>query len=110
MKVLEEIFGSILIFARHLRTETPDRTEIDELIADTYDKFKKKLKVFMSVCRGPGGSNNYHIDHGRGAFDLEDASEEMGAHTNPLPLSLARYTHPNFPLPEGFPISNMPRW
>ena len=87
MKVLEEIFSSILIFARHLRSETADRTEIDGLIADTYDQFQKKLKAFMSVCRdlsdrrGPGRSNNYHIDHGRGAFDLEDAREETG---NPL--------------------------
>lgn len=29
---------------------------------------------------------------------------------NPLLRSLARYTRPNFPFPNGLPISNIPRW
>lgn len=34
----------------------------------------------------------------------------LSAQTNPLLRSLAKYTRPNFPFPNGRPISNIPRW
>lgn len=92
MKLLEEIFGSILIFARHLRSE-PTK-EVDAKVLDVYHIFKKKLKVFMSVCRGlserrgPGGLKNYELDHGHEEFDQEDISEDRGNTLGQLLLRL----------------------
>jgi hypothetical protein len=34
----------------------------------------------------------------------------LRAHTNPVLFSCAKYTLPNFPLPRGLPISNIPKW
>lgn len=92
MKLLEEIFGSILIFARHLRSKPT--TEVDAKVLDVYHVFKKKLKVFMSVCRGlsgrrgPGGLKNYELDHGREEFDKDDSSEDRGNTLEQLLLRL----------------------
>lgn len=92
MKLLEEIFGSILIFARHLRSK-PTK-EVDAKVLDVYHVFKKKLKVFMSVCRslsdrrGPGGLKNYEFDHGHEEFDKEDISENRGNTLGQLLLRL----------------------
>lgn len=92
MKLLEEIFGSILIFARHLRSKPT--TEVDAKVLDVYHVFKKKLEVFMSVCRGLsdrrglGGLKNYEFDHGREEFDKEDISENRGNTLGQLLLRL----------------------
>lgn len=55
MKLVEEIFSLILVFARHARTE--GNRDMGHLgfnvdLQETYDKFKKKVRVFISVCRG----------------------------------------------------------
>lgn len=50
MKLLEEIFGLILVFARYIRADDGSGFEID--LKEKYHKFKKKVRVFISVCRG----------------------------------------------------------
>lgn len=92
MKLLEEIFGSILIFARYLRSEPT--TEVDAKFLDVYHVFKNKLKAFMSVCRGlserrgPGGLKKYELDHGHEEIDKEDISEDRGNTLGQLLLRL----------------------
>lgn len=77
MKLLEEIFSLILVFARHTRTgaTTRDSGHSDPIkmdLKETYGRFKKKVGIFLSVCRGlserrgEGGSKSY------------DAGDELG--------------------------------
>lgn len=92
MKLLEEIFGSILIFARHLRGEPT--TEADAKVLGVYNVFKENVRVFMSVCRGlserrgPGPLKNYEFDHDLGEFDKEDVNEDRGNTIGQLLLRL----------------------
>lgn len=87
MKLLEEIFSSILSFARHTRSEgAATRVETDAKIGSLYEKFRKQVKVFVIACRGlserrgpGGGSSRYDYHHDRsGAFDKEDLGEDRG--------------------------------
>lgn len=94
MKLLEEIFSSILSFARHCRSETAATgAEIDGKIESLYEKFRKKVKVFVNVCRGlserrgPGGGSS-HDDDQSGAFDKEDHGEDRGNTLGQLLLKL----------------------
>lgn len=51
MKLLEEIFSLVLQFAREYRSQlgaNGSKTKLQEM----YEKFKKKVRVFISVCRG----------------------------------------------------------
>ena len=65
MKLLEEIFSLILVFARHTRTEVTGYSDFKTDLAETYEKFKKKVRVFIGVCRGlserrgEGGTKGY---------------------------------------------------
>lgn len=92
MKLLEEIFGSILMFARHLRSEPT--TEVDAKFLGVYHVFKNKLRIFMNVCRGfrerrgPGALKNHELDHDQGEFDKEDVSEDRGNTLGQLLLRL----------------------
>lgn len=92
MKLLEEIFGSILMFARHLRSEPT--TEVDAKFLGVYHVFKNKLRIFMSVCRGlrerrgPGALKNHELDHDQEEFDKEDVSEDRGNTLGQLLLRL----------------------
>lgn len=92
MRLLEEIFGSILMFARHLRSEPT--TEVDAKILGAYQVFKEKLRVFMSVCRGlserrgPGASKTYELDRDYEELDKEDVSEDRGNTLGQLLLRL----------------------
>ena len=55
MKLLEEIFSLILVFARRARTEATQGMGDSSLkpdLKETYENFKKKVRVFISVCRG----------------------------------------------------------
>lgn len=79
MKLLEDLFSLILVFARHVRTEATQDTGHSGIKVDlkeTYEKFKKKVGVFISVCRGLSerrgeGGTNIHDAH-------EDLSEDGG--------------------------------
>ena len=94
MKLLEEIFSAILMFARYSRSEAADRAEIDAKIKDAYDRFKRKVKVFVNVCRGlserrgPGGSHDGEVDRDHGGFEKEDVNEERGNTLGQLLLKL----------------------
>ena len=65
MKLLEEIFSLILVFARHIRTEATGSSDFKTDLTGTYEKFKKKVRVFIGVCRGlserrgEGGTKGY---------------------------------------------------
>ena len=83
MKLLEEIFSLILVFARHARTEAardmgPSGFKVD--IKETYGKFKKKIRIFISVCRGlserrgEGGTKS----HDAGGELSEDGGNTIG--------------------------------
>lgn len=81
MKLIEEIFSLILLFARHARTEaTPDIGHLGFKIdlKETYEKFKNKVRVFIGVCRDlserrgdEGGTSASHDARG-------DLSEDGG--------------------------------
>ena len=94
MNLLEEIFSTILSFARHSRSESAaPRAEIDAKVESLYERFRKKVKVFVNVCRGlserngPGGGSSRYDDHG-GAFSKEDMSEDRGNTLGQLLLKL----------------------
>ena len=75
MKLLEEIFNLILIFARHTRTEASQDMGFSAFKVDlkeTYERFKKKVRVFISVCRGLSERR------GEGGCKDHDAGEELG--------------------------------
>lgn len=95
MTLLEEIFSSILVFARYLRAGNAARTsEVDAKIEDVYMMFRKKVRVFVSVCRGlserrgPGGLNRSDNDLGTGGFMKEDWGEDRGNTIGQLLLKL----------------------
>ncbi|KAK4697277.1 hypothetical protein P7C71_g762, partial [Lecanoromycetidae sp. Uapishka_2] len=51
MKLLEEIFSMILQFTREYRNRAEaESSSLD--VQEIYEKFKKKVRVFISVCRG----------------------------------------------------------
>lgn len=74
MTLLEEIFGLILVFARHSRSDS----KID--LKETYRKFKKKVRVFISVCRGLSERGG---ESGAGSQDAGggEVSEDGGGNT-----------------------------
>lgn len=81
MKLLEEIFSLILVFARHARTEaTRDMGhsgfKVD--LRETYEKFKKKVRIFISVCRG---LNERRGEGGTKSHDAGEALSEDGGNT-----------------------------
>ena len=73
MKLLEEIFTLTLVFARHIRTEATGHSDFKIDLKETYQRFKKKVKVFISVCRGLSERR------GEGGTKSCDAAEEMSS-------------------------------
>ena len=65
MKLLEEILSLILVFARHTRTEATGSSDFKTDLMGTYEMFRKKVRVFIGVCRGlserrgEGGTKGY---------------------------------------------------
>ena len=87
MKLLEEIFGLILLFAKSVRDETAQsdgvtRIDGEVIMKEVYGKFKKKVKVFISVCRGlserRGQGGIKELDEGDGFLGRDDADEAGG--------------------------------
>ena len=76
-KLIEDIFSLILLFARHVRTEatTPDICHLGFKIdvKETYEKFKKKVRVFIGVCR------DLSERRGEGGDAHDDLSEDGGS-------------------------------
>ena len=89
MKLLEEIFSLILQFARHIRSKACEKSEVADSISDIrqiYEKFKKKVRVLISVCRGlserrgQGGTTAHEAfqDVSRSDETSEDGGNTMG--------------------------------
>ena len=95
MKLLEEIFSSILRFASIMRSDSTDaakREDKEKRIAEIFETFRKKVRVFVSVCRGlserrgSGGTKK----HGSAddLFTKDDADEDGGNTIGQLLLKL----------------------
>ena len=74
MKLLEEIFSLILQFAKHIRSKACGLSEVADSTSDIrqiYDKFKKKVRVLISVCRGLSERR------GQGGTTTQEAFQDM---------------------------------
>lgn len=84
MGLLEEIFTAILAFARFSRTSAVGKESglsEDGEIKELYARFRKKVGVFISVCRGLSerrGGGGSKIKEGQGLFGKEDMGEDGG--------------------------------
>ena len=75
MMLIEEIFSLILMFAKHARIDaTHDIGHLGSKIElkEMYEKFRKKVRVFISVCRGLSERR------GEGGTTTHDAGEVLG--------------------------------
>lgn len=88
MKLLEEIFGMVLQFARHITLEKASFGKAEGIVNRTdlgkiYEKFRKKVRVFISVCRGlserrgQGGTAAHH-ELSRNRETGEDGGNTIG--------------------------------
>ncbi|OCL13039.1 hypothetical protein AOQ84DRAFT_385678 [Glonium stellatum] len=66
MTLLEEIFDAILVFSKSQTDSRDPKVSINDAhvakhkgIADLYIRFKGKVRVFLSVCRGLTGKREY---------------------------------------------------
>lgn len=87
MQLLEEIFDLILKFSRRSREHTLDRRWKDGADVDVrelYLRFRKKVRVFITVCRGVSEKGQYGdkklmkrtVSGTGGLFDGDDLGEE----------------------------------
>lgn len=84
MGLLEEIFTAILAFARFSRASAPGKgsePSEDREVRELYARFRKKVGVFISVCRGlserrAGGGGK--SKEGQEILAKEDMSEDGG--------------------------------
>lgn len=87
MKLLEEIFTLILQFAKHSREQALGEEKsigVDSEVKDMYLRFRKKVEVFITVCRGLSekkgygekGINTSVTSQPVGLFDSEELEEE----------------------------------
>ena len=75
MTLLEEIFSLILLFAKHVRIEAAQdirHSGSNIELKEVYEKFKKKVRIFISVCRGLSERR------GEGGTTSQDAGEVSG--------------------------------
>ncbi|KUJ17071.1 uncharacterized protein LY89DRAFT_646195 [Mollisia scopiformis] len=86
MKLLEEIFALILQFAKHSRERAlglKRKVGADDEVREMYLRFRKKVSVFITVCRGLSEKKGYgekkvvdsRTSEG-GLFDGDDLAEE----------------------------------
>lgn len=76
MILLEEIFSLVLQFARHLRLQNVASDEAQGVASSAelnaiYERFKKKVRVFVSVCRG------LRERRGQGGTSAQDTPHEL---------------------------------
>lgn len=84
LRLLEDIFALILTFARYYRARASVKMEEseDEEIKQIYTEFRKKIAVFISVCRGLSGKKGYGakatiaLDGEHGLYGSEDLNED----------------------------------
>lgn len=87
LKLLEEIFALILQFSKHSRQRTlgmERKLETDDELKQVYVKFRKRVRVFITVCRGLSEKKGYcekrtldtKASGQEGLFDDDDLAEE----------------------------------
>jgi len=87
MKLLEEIFSLVLEFAKHSRERAEGvkrKVGMDAEVRDMYVQFRKKVGVFITVCRGlserrgygEGKDGKVKIEGRGGLFSGEDLVED----------------------------------
>jgi hypothetical protein len=86
LKLLEEIFALILQFSKHSSERAlgiKRKVGGDDEVRDMYLKFRKKVGVFITVCRGLSEKKGYElrkldtrISGREGLFDGDDLAEE----------------------------------
>lgn len=101
MKLLEEIFTLILQFAKHSRERAlaVKKEEANEELKEMYTEFRKKVGVFITVCRGLSEKKGYgekKMSHVRGVeeeglFDGGDLAEENTIMQLLLKLEMSNY-------------------
>ncbi|TGO45621.1 hypothetical protein BOTNAR_0652g00020 [Botryotinia narcissicola] len=103
MQLLEEIFGLILRFSKHSRKKASGvkgnsgNVGEDEDIQLMYGKFKKRVGVFVTVCRGLTekkgyGEKTFNAQAGSGGlFDVADLAEENTVGQLVLRLEMSGY-------------------
>ena len=102
MQLLQEIFTLILQFSKHSRQRAlgmKRKVGTDDEVRDMYLRFRKKVGVFISVCRGLSEKKGYgekramenRISEQGGLFDGDDLAEE-----NTIAQLLARFEMSNY--------------
>lgn len=102
MKLLEEIFTLILHFAKHSRSRAlgvKRRVGPDQEVKEMYLRFRKKVEVFITVCRGLSEKKGYGEKRaaeirgvpGGGLFDSDELADE-----NTIAQLLARLEMSNY--------------
>lgn len=87
MQLLEDIFGLILQFSKHSRQRAlgiERKAGADDEVRQMYRTFRKKVSVFITVCRGLNEKKGYGEKRsmdgkmlgGEGLFDPSDLAEE----------------------------------
>ena len=96
-KLLEEIFSSVLHFAKHSREKALEKKtspKPDIQVQEMYRNFRKKVCVFVSVCRslgekrGYGGTTKNDHDDSHDLFARSDMNEDGGNTIGHLALRL----------------------
>lgn len=97
MRLVEEIFSVILVFARFSRirlASTDVENADDQEIEKTYHQFTKKVRAFVRFCkelserRGLGGSNTHENMFDHDEFRRGDMNEDDGNTVGQLLLKL----------------------
>jgi hypothetical protein len=101
LKLLEEIFALILQFSKYSRQRMLNqekKTEADDELREIYAKFYKKVRVFITVCRGLSEKKGYGDKRtldtrtpGQGLFDGDDLAEENTIAHLLLTLEMSNY-------------------
>jgi hypothetical protein len=102
MQLLEEIFTLILQFSKHSRQRAlgmKRKIGADDEVKEMYLKFRKKVRVFITVCRGLSEKKGYgekramdnKASEQGGLFDGDDLAEE-----NTIVQLLARLEMSNY--------------
>jgi hypothetical protein len=101
LKLLEEIFALILQFSKYSRQRMLNqekKTEADDELREIYAKFYKKVRVFITVCRGLSEKKWYGDKRtldtrtpGQGLFDGDDLAEENTIAHLLLTLEMSNY-------------------
>lgn len=85
MALLEDIFNLILRFSKYSRSRASGQTKVgaDAEVREMYLKFRRKIDVFITVCRGMSEKKGYgetrssgNNGHGGGLFDGNELAEE----------------------------------